>query len=146
LNHLEQSFDRLFNLRGEPDEYTEFDTEALLRSAQKDRIEALARGVQGGIFSPNEARAAEDLPAVPHGDEPRVQAQVVPLSGAGAIPTAPAAAVAPSAPAVKDFPTRVALDVDALVARAKRPERLAAAEPRVIIRKTTTRPVQVTRR
>jgi len=47
---------------------------------------------------------------------------------------------------VKDFPTRVALDVDALVARAKRPERLAAAEPRVIIRKTTTRPVQVTRR
>ena len=34
---------------------------ALLRSAFKDRIEALARAVQGGIFSPNEAREREGL-------------------------------------------------------------------------------------
>src|SRR5262249_46764676 len=63
LNHVEQAFDRLFGLEGEPKDYTEFDTAALLRSAQKDRIEPLARAVQGGIYSPNEARAAEDLDA-----------------------------------------------------------------------------------
>jgi HK97 family phage portal protein len=64
LNHVEQSFDRLFNLEGEPDDYVEFSTEALLRSDPKDRIEMLARAVQGGIYSPNEARAAEGLDAV----------------------------------------------------------------------------------
>jgi Phage portal protein len=128
LNHVEQAFDRLFDLKGEPDDYCEFDTAALLRSAQKDRIEALARAVQGGIYSPNEARAAEDLDAVPYGDEPRLQAQVVPLSAAGAIPTAPAAAVAPSAPAAKNHQAAVQLDVDALTARSKRPERIAALD------------------
>jgi HK97 family phage portal protein len=134
LNHVEQAFDRLFDLKGEPEEYTEFNTAALLRSAQKDRIEALARAVQGGIYSPNEARAAEDLDAVPHGDEPRVQAQVVPLSAAGSIPSAPGPAVPPSAPAAKNYQAAVQLDVDALRARTKRPERVAAldgaAEPR----------------
>jgi len=134
LNHVEQAFDRLFDLKGEPEKYTEFNTAALLRSAQKDRIEALARAVQGGIYSPNEARAAEDLDAVPHGDEPRVQAQVVPLSAAGSIPSAPGPAVPPSAPAAKNYQAAVQLDVDALRARTKRPERVAAldgaAEPR----------------
>jgi hypothetical protein len=86
LNHIEQSFDRLFGLRGEPEEYSEFDTGALLRSAMKDRIEALVRGVQGGVFAPNEARNLEGFDSVPFGDEPRTQAQVVPLSAAGSIP------------------------------------------------------------
>ena len=53
----------------------------------KDRIEALARGVQGGIFSPNEARNSEGLPDAIFGDEPRVQQQVVPLSAAAKIRT-----------------------------------------------------------
>jgi HK97 family phage portal protein len=122
LNLTEQSFDKLFGLRGEPAEFTEFDTGALLRSAQKDRIEALARGVQGGIFSPNEARAAEDLDAVPYGDEPRVQAQVIPLSAAGSIPSAPTPAVPSSAPVARDYDAAVRLDVDALRARTRRPE------------------------
>jgi HK97 family phage portal protein len=94
LNHIEESLGLLFDLQGQPDEYVEFDTEALLRSAMKDRIESLARGVQGGIFAPNEARALEGYEAVPYGDEPRVQQQVVPLSQVGKIP----APVAPSAP------------------------------------------------
>jgi phage portal protein BeeE len=145
LNHIEQSFDRLFNLKGEPEEYTEFDTAALLRSAQKDRIEALARAVQGGIYSPNEARAAEDLDAVQYGDEPRVQQQVVPLSAAGSIPPAPGPAAPPSAPAAKNYQATVQLDVNALRARTKRPERVAtldgAAEPRVI-RKTRDNALQ----
>jgi len=79
LNHVEDGIGRFFNLGGWPQEYLEFDTAALLRSNQRDRIEALARGVQGGIYSPNEARALEDLPAADDGDSPRVQQQVVPL-------------------------------------------------------------------
>src|SRR5262249_19787692 len=113
-----------------------FSTDALLRSAQKDRIQALARAVQGGIYSPNEARAAEDLDAVPYGDEPRVQQRVVPLSAAGSIPPAPGPETPASAPAAKNYQAAVQLDVEALRARTKRPERVAAfngaAEPRVI--------------
>jgi HK97 family phage portal protein len=82
LNHIEESFGQLFRLKGWPDEYLELNTAALLRSAHRERIEALARGVISGIFSPDEARASEDLPAVEggHGAMPRVQQQVVPLS------------------------------------------------------------------
>jgi HK97 family phage portal protein len=82
INHIEEAFGQLFQLRGVPEEYLELDTRALLRSAYRERIEGLARGVISGIYSPDEARAAEDLPAVPggHGAEPRVQQQVVPLS------------------------------------------------------------------
>jgi HK97 family phage portal protein len=114
LNHIEQSFDQLFGLAGEPEEFTEFDTGALLRSARKDRIEALARGVQSGIYSPNEARASEDLDAVAFGDEPRTQAQVVPLSAAGSIPSAPTSAVPTSAPAARNYKAAVQLDIEAL--------------------------------
>jgi hypothetical protein len=148
LNHIEQGFDRLFDLRGEPEEYTEFDTAALLRSAQKDRIEALARAVQSGIYSPNEARAAEGLDATAFGDEPRVQAQIIPLSAAGSIPAAPTPLVPPSAPAAKNYQAAVQLDVEALRARTKRSERFAsldgAAEPREpgVIRKTRENALQ----
>jgi hypothetical protein len=65
----------------------------------KNRVEAFARGVQGGIYAPNEARADFGLPKVPFGDEPRVQAQLVPLSAATGIPSAPSAPAAPSQPA-----------------------------------------------
>jgi HK97 family phage portal protein len=97
LAHIEEAIGRFFGLAGLPDEYLEFDTRALLRSNLRDRIEALARGVQGGIYSPNEARALEDLPAAEDGDEPRVQQQVVPLSF-GAKPPAPAPAPQPQLP------------------------------------------------
>jgi HK97 family phage portal protein len=96
LNHIEEAFGLLFLLKGQPEEYLELDTSALLRSAQKDRIESLARGVQGGIYSPNEARRAEGYPDAEFGDEPRVQQQVVPLSAAANILAAPAAPAAPA--------------------------------------------------
>ena len=82
LNHIEEAFGQLFRLGGVPEEYLEFNTKALQRSAFKDRIEALARGTITGIYSPDEARAEEDLAAVEggHGKMPRVQQQVVPLS------------------------------------------------------------------
>ena len=98
LNHIEDAFGLLFNLKGQPDEYVEFDTKALLRSAFNVRIAALAQAVQGGIMAPNEARAEESLAAVEYGDEPRVQQQVVPLSAAGAIPASPGAPGAPPQP------------------------------------------------
>jgi HK97 family phage portal protein len=139
LNHVEQAFDRLFDLKGEPEEYTEFDTAALLRSAWKDRIEALARGVQSGIFSPNEARNLEGLDDTPFGFEPRVQQQVVPLSAAASIPPAPGPEAQPSAPAAKSYQAAVQADVEALSARTKRPERVATLDGAVesrVIRKT----------
>jgi HK97 family phage portal protein len=99
LNHIEETFGLTFELKGQPDEYVEFNTEALLRSAFKDRIEALKNAVQGGIMSPNEARNKEDLPSVKYGDEPRVQQQVVPLSAASQIEAPAAPHPAPPAPA-----------------------------------------------
>jgi HK97 family phage portal protein len=99
LNHIEESFGVLFELRGQPYEYVEFDTAALLRTAFKDRVEGLVRGVQGGVFAPNEARNQEGYDSVPFGDEPRVQQQVVPLSAAGKIPASPAPSAPPAPPA-----------------------------------------------
>jgi HK97 family phage portal protein len=97
LAHVEASFDQMFRLTGEPRDYTEFDTSALLRSAFKDRVDALTKGVLGGLYSPNEARAFEGLAPAEYGDEPRLQAQVVPLSAVGKIDPAPAAPAAPVA-------------------------------------------------
>lgn len=99
LNHIEEAFDIFFKLGGQPDEYTEFDTDALLRSAFKERIEGLSAGVLGGIFSSDEARAEMDLPATPggYGAMPRTQQQVVPLSyGAEMKPPNPNASPPPS--------------------------------------------------
>jgi HK97 family phage portal protein len=61
LNHIEEAFGKLFGLAGQPDEYLEFDTAALLRSDQKDRTEALARAVQTGIYSPDGSRHKKEL-------------------------------------------------------------------------------------
>ena len=98
LNQIEESFGMLYQLRGVPEEYVEFDTEALLRSSLKERIDALVKGVQGGVYAPNEARAKEGLDAVKFGDEPRLQAQVVPLSAAQQIPSSPSSSSMTSAP------------------------------------------------
>ena len=99
LNHIEETFGLTFGLKGQPDEYVEFSTDALLRSAFKDRIEGLVHAVQGGVFTPNEARNKEDLPSVKFGDEPRVQQQLVPLSAAEMIEAPANPKPAPPAPA-----------------------------------------------
>lgn len=104
LNHIEEAFGQLFRLKGMPDEYMELDTRALLRSAFKERMEGLAQGVLSGIFSSDEARAEESLPATPggHGAMPRVQQQVVPLSYGSKME--PPAALPPPAPPAPDEP------------------------------------------
>ena len=90
LNHIEEAIGQKFGLKGQPDEYIELDTEALLRSAFKERVDGYVRGVQGGVFAPNEARRAFSLPAAKDGNEPRVQQQLVPLSFASMTPIPPA--------------------------------------------------------
>jgi HK97 family phage portal protein len=97
LNQVELAIDRLFGLSKTDGEYSELDSSVLLRSAFKDRIDGLARAVQGGIFSPNEARALESLPAAKDGAEPRVQQQVVPLSAWDKALTKPVPAAEPPA-------------------------------------------------
>ena len=47
--------------------------------AEKDRMEALAKSISGGIRTINEARATEGLSEVEGGDDIRVQQQDVPL-------------------------------------------------------------------
>jgi HK97 family phage portal protein len=79
MNHIEEAMGRLFGLYGQPDEYLEFNTKALLRSSQRERIESMSAGIRGGVFKINEARAEEELPAVPGGDDIRIQQQDVPL-------------------------------------------------------------------
>lgn len=82
LNHIEEAFGVLFGLKGQPEEYIELDTEALMRSNFKDMIEAFSLATISGIFSPDESRAKFGKSKVKGGAgvEPRVQQQVVPLS------------------------------------------------------------------
>jgi HK97 family phage portal protein len=129
LNHIERQIDQFFGLPGPSGgEWTEYDVEALLRTELVTRIDAYVRGVQGGIFSPNEARAKEGYGAVDAGDEPRVQQQVVPLSFALEPPAPPMPPKPPSeTPVSPSFPAggdqgkeadEIDGDLIALVARA----------------------------
>jgi hypothetical protein len=107
LNHIEEAFGLLFRLRGQPDEYVEFNTEALLRSAFKERIEGLSAGVMGGIIASDEARAQLELPKSPDGvgEMVRMQQQMVPMSyGADIQPPEPAANNSPSPTADNTLP------------------------------------------
>lgn len=79
LNHIEVAFDALFGLRGMPEEYTEFDTDILLRSSFKERMEGYSVGIKGGVLKINDARLKEDLEKVKGGDDIRIQQQDVPL-------------------------------------------------------------------
>jgi HK97 family phage portal protein len=118
VNHIELAFDKFFDLPA--DEFTEFDTETLLRVDLKSRLESLSLATQNGIMSPNEARSRMDLPTVDFGDEPRMQAQCVPLSKADMVTAVAAtpAAPAPEAPTAPPEPEKqVDTDiVEALVA------------------------------
>ncbi len=83
LDHLEEGLHELFNLP--PDEFINFDTDYLLRSDFQSRIDGFAKGVQGGVYTPNEVRAKEGLSSKPNGDDIYLQAQMVrvgtPLGG-----------------------------------------------------------------
>lgn len=94
LNHIEEALGQLFRLKGFPEEYVEFDTNALLRSSFKEMIDALSNGTRR-VMTSNEARRFLDLPKKEGGDEILVQQQDIPLSMAGKL--AEAALKPPSA-------------------------------------------------
>jgi HK97 family phage portal protein len=108
LDHIEVQIDQFFGLDSAAwRQWTEYDTDALLRTELATRIDSLVKGVQGGVYAPNEARAKEGFKSVKAGDEPRVQQQVVPLSFATdpppkPEPAAPAIPPAPAPPAAGD--------------------------------------------
>lgn len=126
LDRVELAFDMLFGLPAS--EYSELDSNVLLRSNLKDKVEAFARGTIAGIHSPNEARAEFELPAAKWGDEPRVQQQVVPLSFASEPPKPPAPPASPASPAAPPPPDaqQQQADVAALVRQNARLGRIDA--------------------
>lgn len=79
LNHIEEAIGKLFGLKGMPDEYLEFDTDALLRSSFKEQIDALVQGT-GKVMTSNEARDKIGLGRKEGGDELFVQMQDIPQS------------------------------------------------------------------
>jgi len=58
----------------------ELDVSPLLRVDIDSRINALAKGVQGGIITPNEARSKENLPPMTGGNEIFLQKQMASIS------------------------------------------------------------------
>lgn len=67
---FEAAMDRSLLLESEKENgyFFRFDTTELVRSTEKERIDATVAAVQGGIFTINEARGRFDLPAIADGD------------------------------------------------------------------------------
>jgi HK97 family phage portal protein len=76
---VERTYERAFRLNI-PTQRIQLDTDQLVRIDVKSRVEALTKGVQGGIFTPDEARAKESLPSVKGGDQVFLQRQMTPIS------------------------------------------------------------------
>ena len=76
LNHIEEAFGVLFDLEGQPDEYVEFDTAALLRLRKRNALRRWP-AVCKEAFSRPMKHAIKKVSTVKFGDELRVQQQVV---------------------------------------------------------------------
>jgi HK97 family phage portal protein len=79
--HMVSIEDRLslfFDMNGRT-EWLEFDTDYLFRTEMLQRVEALAKSIQGGVRTPNEARSVEGLNPLPGGDAIFMQQQMVPV-------------------------------------------------------------------
>lgn len=66
--------------------YVELNLDGLLRGDFKTRMDGWAQGVQSGVVTPNEAREAENRPAMKGGDQLLIQGATVPIDKAGAEP------------------------------------------------------------
>ncbi|WP_128001047.1 phage portal protein [Piscinibacter defluvii] len=86
-----------------PNMRIELDTSALLRMDPLSRAETAAKLVGAGILSPNEARAAENLPPVRGGDQPFMQQQMWQV---GQLASRTAPSDAPTSPPAKDWLAR----------------------------------------
>ena len=79
IERFERALDRLFGLDGATD-WIDLDVTALLRTDLAARMEALSKGVQGGVLTPNDARRREGLSPVKGGDQAFLQKQMVPVN------------------------------------------------------------------
>jgi HK97 family phage portal protein len=75
---IEDRFTQFFDMNNRT-EWLEFDTDYLFRTEMQARVEALAKSVQGGLRTPNEARSVEGLNPVSGGDMIFMQQQMVPV-------------------------------------------------------------------
>jgi HK97 family phage portal protein len=106
LNHIEEAFGKLFRLDGFPNEYLEFDTDALLRSSFKEMMEALVSGTDK-VLTKNEARARIGLGRKKGGDDLFMQMQDIAIGK----PVEPKPAEPPPSPADATPPGDAADDV-----------------------------------
>jgi hypothetical protein len=83
LEHIERAFDRLFALPN--NENIELDTSALLRTDFAARIDGLTKAIQGGLMTPDEARAKEGMSPVEGGDVAYLQRQMTPIDKIGEV-------------------------------------------------------------
>jgi len=105
FTHLAEALTKFFALP--PNESIIFDYEsALLQGDFEARMEAYKTGVQGGIYTVNEARGREGLSPVEYGDDVRMQQQMVPLSYGVAVqpPAASSVPVEPEEPEEPEEP------------------------------------------
>ena len=105
LEHIERAFDRLFALPN--NESIELDTSALLRTDFAARIDGLTKAIQGGLMTPDEARAKEGMSPVDGGGVAYLQRQMTPIDKIGDVLDAEIKAKetpppAPAAPSVSD--------------------------------------------
>lgn len=63
--------------------FAEFDTSVMLRSDFKTQVETYKSGIDGGLYTPNEARRALKLPRVDGADELLCNGNLVPVALAG---------------------------------------------------------------
>jgi HK97 family phage portal protein len=112
MESLEDRFTWFFGMNPRQ-EWLEFDTDALFRTEMVQRIDSLAKSVQGGIRTPNEARKSEGLNPIEGGDTVYMQAQMTPLTILEAKSAAPQPIPpAPPTTAVLPAPAPAAVEID----------------------------------
>ncbi|MFC3326217.1 phage portal protein [Mesorhizobium cantuariense] len=79
---LEDEINLKFFGRSSGNRYVSHVLDGLLRGDFASRMEGLAKAVQNALMTPNEARALENRPAMPHGDELFLQGATAPLGTA----------------------------------------------------------------
>lgn len=80
--HIEAALDKFFGFA--PKEYVEFDMErGIIRTEFETRMNALTKGIQGGLMTINEGRALENRKPVEGGDQTFLQRQNWPIDKLG---------------------------------------------------------------
>lgn len=81
--HWAKAFEEELNLKlfgqKKNGRYVEHNMDGLMRGDFKTRMEAMARGVQTALITPNEARGLDNRPPLPNGDTLYIQGATVPL-------------------------------------------------------------------